>query len=343
MQVLNGEIATFLLVLPMFAVGAGLAFSTTRAWLIQRRFSGTSLVLRQSPVELGGRLRGEIRVLTAVPVERELTVRLSCLRRYQDRGRKERVLWQTESTVPRHLCQLTPTSASIPIDVPAAADQPATSGRRDHHARILWRLDVFGACSGPDFAAHFEVPVFGRVSERAAADASASGQPSPAPRWPNARALGIKIERRPNGYTWIFRRRRTPLAVWIAAGTLFLTLSAAGLLLGGAVLGAIMFGVPAGVGIRWTLDLWLTEHRITLDPRNLTLGRSGYRPEVIVIPRTEIHAVKAARSTQLDSGQLYYDLLVESVARSYTVASMLESAVAARLADEVMSALRPPS
>jgi hypothetical protein len=304
------------------------------------------LVLRRSPVALGGRLRGEIRVSASVPVDREFKLRLSCLERYQLRRSNERVLWQTESIVPKHVCQLTPTSASIPVDVPTAAGQPATSGRRDDHARTFWRLDVTGACSGPNFWARFEVPVFDRESEHDLADSSPSTASSAAPKSPDARTLGelgIAFERQPGGGTWILRGGRpTALAVSATVGTVLWTALTAGLLLAGAsVIGLTIFGVVAALGIYWTLDLWLTEHRITLDPGKLTLVRRGYHTaQAVVIPRTDVRAFRAVLTTRLGRGRFYYDLCVESAGRSHTAARMLEPSIAARLADELTNALR---
>jgi hypothetical protein len=153
-------------------VGIGLAVWAIRSWLRLKRFKVATLVLQRTPVALGGRLKGTIRVDAEVPIATDFKLELVCSEETvsgsgKNRHRSERMMWQKEWRVPRHQCQIGPTLTSIPVDVTVPADQPTTTPT-DDTPKIEWRLDVTGECPGPDFWSRFELPVFA-VGERAAA------------------------------------------------------------------------------------------------------------------------------------------------------------------------------
>ncbi len=337
----EGDLVIVAILLMFAAVGLWLAVWAARSSLILRRFKGTTLVLEQLPIEPGTMLRGTVRVAAGVPVDAELKVRLSCVRK---RVRRTRILWQSEVSAPKHRCLLTSSQSSIPIDIPVPKDRPLTSASCARDVRTLWYLDVSGACPGPDFWTRFEVPVFYRGSEPGMANAAhgAAFMPSPGP--PDRRPLeGLGIVHEPlasGGEAWTFRRARhkrhaTALTLLAALWTVF-TIA---LLLNDdfSFIGLLVCGAVNVLLIQWMLSLWFTEHRIALDDRSLTLTRRRFgRGKVVVIPRHEIRAVRAAGGTQVTDTRLYYDLQVESAGGRHTAACMLDPAVAAWFAEHLM-------
>lgn len=318
-------------------VGVGLAVWAVRAWLTVKRFRVSTLVLQRMPVPLGGRLVGAIRVEAAVPVESTFRVELTCVERRRttrggDSESSERLLWQNEWTLPRSRCQITPSYSSIPIDVPLPADQPPAS-TVDTADRITWRLEVSGECPGPDYWSRFELPVFATSEKSATAETAAAETASPEPAASGAEpdrarleSLGIGYEQLPRGgEAWTFRRARhkkvaAMLSAFCAGWTAAIALM---LWLGAPIWFSLVFAVFDALFVWFALDLWLTEHRVTLDRGMLTVVRRGLLGRAPVeIPRAMLRNIIAKRGMQAGN-KLYYDVRVETDERTLTAASSL--------------------
>ncbi|HEX5046060.1 MAG TPA: hypothetical protein VFX89_02985, partial [Gammaproteobacteria bacterium] len=301
-----------------------------RAWTAVKRFGVSTLVLERTPVALGGRLAGAVRVEAAVPVERELTVSLACVQRYTTAGRQtrsdERIVWQQDWTVARSQCQITPSYTSIPVDAEVPADLPAVNPDDG----VSWRLQVKGECPGVDYASRFELPVFATRETAAletAAVAAADESVARGERPDRAKldALGIVYEQLPRGgEAWTFRRGRHKTvaamltlvcAIWTVAIVFMLWLHA-------PLLFPIVFGLFETLLVWFALDLWVTEYRVTLEDRMLTVTRRGVlgRASPVEIPRAMVRNILAKRGMQAGE-KLYYDLKIETDERTLTAAS----------------------
>jgi hypothetical protein len=116
-------------------IGIGLAGWAIRAWLQLKRFKTPTLLLQRLPVALGGRLKGH---------------------------------------GPRRLGgTINARSARSRLYPSTPAEQPATS-MEDGDGTITWRLEVTGACPGPDFWSRFELPVFATGEAPAPNDTAAA-------------------------------------------------------------------------------------------------------------------------------------------------------------------------
>jgi hypothetical protein len=320
-------------------VGVGLAVWAIRSWLRLKRFKVATLVLQRTPVALGGRLKGAIRVDAEVPIATDFKLELVCSEETvtgsgKNRHRSERMLWQKEWRVPRHQCQIGPTLTSIPVDIAVPADQPAASPTNDS-PKIEWRLDVTGECPGPDFWSRFELPVFAGVERATASEPEAQGpahsarateaeRPVPA----TLAAHGIDYERLPQGgEAWTFRRaRHKGVALGVSAFALVCLAGTAVLFMSDApVFFAIIVALFDAIFVYWALSLWLTEHRVTLERGLLTLSRRGFMARAPVeIPAQWLRAVRAKHGMQAGN-KLYYDLEVETSDGTHTAASSLAS------------------
>jgi hypothetical protein len=325
----GNAVAAVALLFPL--VGAGLAAWAVRAWWQLKRFKVAKLTLARTPVALGGRLTGSVRVDAEVPVTTDFRLELSCIEERvtghgKNRRRSERFVWQKQWRVPRHQCQVSSMLTSIPVEAAVPAEQPATT-IGDETPKISWRLDVAGECPGPDFWSRFELPIF------AVGAAAASGEPTtatpPAVQRPDdgaLAALGIAYRRSPEGgEAWTFRRgQHKAVAFGITAFALIWGIATAALLASGApVFIPIVFSVFDALFVWWALSLWLTEYRVTLERGLLKLERSGLIARApIEIPLQWVRRIHAKRGMQAGD-KLYYDLQVETTDGTHTAAASL--------------------
>lgn len=336
----GGSEAAVALLFPL--IGIGLAAWAIRAWLRLRRFKVATFVLARLPVPLGGRLKGTIRVDAEVPVTEDFRLELECIAtetRTTSKGRttEEKVLWRKQWRVPRHQCQIGEFT-TIPVDTTMPIRQPPTT-MEEGDERFAWRLEVVGACPGPDFWSRFELPVFdtGEAAEAvtetpmAAAPAAAAPAPMAAPldeRPTNHElaALGIDYQRTSQGAeAWTFRRGQNKTVA--AALTVFAGIwGIAGMVLfftDAPILIPIVFTVLDALIVWYALSMWLTEYRVTLDRGLLTLTRGGFMTrKPIEIPRQWIKQVRAKPGIQAGN-KLFYDLEVETADGKHTAASSL--------------------
>jgi hypothetical protein len=360
-EVANGNhLALIALLFPL--VGIGLATWAVRAWLQVRRFKSATLILARTPVALGGRLRGTIRVDASVPVTKEFRIELTCVERTtsgtgKNRQSNERIVWQNQWTIPRERCELMDSYSSIPLDLAIPADAPAASTLEDH-ARVEWRLDASAECPGPDFWMRFELPVFD-VGERLAPptlddalrssdnvdDGDGDGRAAEQPDNGKLAALGIVYERLPQGgEQWTFRRAQhkgvaamlTLITAIFGAAAIFLFFVDAPVIL------ALAFAGFDALFIWFAAQLWFTEYRVTLDGRLLTVARRGIAGagKTVEIPRQWVKNVRAQRGMQAGN-KLYYDLKVETAEDTLTAASSVaDYTVASWLASHWMNGER---
>jgi hypothetical protein len=338
----GNHIAAVALLFPL--VGAGLAAWAVRAWWQLRRFKVATLALQRTPVALGGRLRGSIRVPAAVPVTTSFQLSLSCSQTTERRsGSKretsERLLWQTDWSVARHQCQMGAAFTAIPVDVAIPVDQPPTSQDGGGSGAVTWRLDIYGECPGPDFSSRFELPVFADATALADNDA-APQDPTPlaAPSTATLAALGIERALAPNGgETWTFRRaRHKRIALLTTMFALVWTAATAGIFFSDAprLIAFVFagFAVLLGWGV---LSLWFTEYRVTLDRGLVTIRRSGlWQGTPVEIPLAWVRRIRAVRGMQFGQ-KLFFDLKIEANDRTHTAASSVgDYSVASWIAEQ---------
>ncbi len=138
----------------------GFALRTTRAW---QRFGRTVLQMTSLPVAPGTVLRGTLRVPVRLQPEHAFYLRLSCVRstnamRGKTRVTTERILWQEEKWFQPNLPQTEMGATCLPVHFSLPATLPETAGV--HGDGVQWRLEASAKVNGPDFHAHFEIPVY---------------------------------------------------------------------------------------------------------------------------------------------------------------------------------------
>jgi hypothetical protein len=309
--------------------GAGLAVWAARQWLRARRVKGATLLLQRVPIALGASLRGTIRVDGPADDASEFSIELSCVEKHHARGRSgessERIAWQNRWTVPRERCEIAPTYASIPLDLPLPLDLPAATAGEEPD-EVVWQLDASATCRGPDLWMRFELPVF--AGERALDLAPPVDEADARPDARTLAQLGIVYEQQPDGAeSWTFRRaQHTSAAATVTAIALGFGGVAAGLWIGDAPrIFALAFGAFGALFAWAAAGLWFTEYRVTLAGGLLTLARRGIAGAraPVEIPLAWIRAIRAQPGMQAGR-RLYYDLRIETVDDSLTAARSIE-------------------
>jgi hypothetical protein len=312
--------------------GVGLAVWAIRAWRRAALIKSATLELQHTPVALGGRIRGAIRIDGPTPDASEFKIEVSCVERRRAGGQRsdqsERILWQGEWTVPRGRCEVTDTYASIPLDLSIPGDQPAATGVDDTDT-VLWQLDASAGSTGRDFWLRFELPVFAVAD--ASPDAAAEIEADAAATGPDAHvleSLGIAYERLPQGgESWTFRRaQHKSTAAAVTAFAMVFGAAALGLWFAKApAFFALAFACFDALLLWFASDLWFTEYRVTLDRGLLTVAKRGIAGArtPVQIPQAWIRAIRAQRGMQ-SGHKLYYDLRVETAEDSLTAARSIE-------------------
>ncbi len=162
-EVRQGNTAA-LLVLVFPLVGAWLLYKAVHKYLQWRRFGDVTFEMASVPAFLGDRLRGTIRIPVALIMEKSVTTRLMCVHSETTGGGKnrqtyEKVLWEAERIVPRHMLSQERRATVIPIEF-HIPDTPPPSDDTNPDDKIVWRLHAETSLTGVDFSADFEVPVF---------------------------------------------------------------------------------------------------------------------------------------------------------------------------------------
>jgi len=126
----------------------------------------------ETPLVLGGRLKGEVRtgVAQGMRLEGPFSIALRCVHRWEERGgsgehrhteRRRDTLWEATSADPGR--PVAGAELSVPVTFELPADQPPVTlgGGPDG---ILWELSVRAAVAGLDYSAGFELPVLDRAT-----------------------------------------------------------------------------------------------------------------------------------------------------------------------------------
>ncbi|MEM1128426.1 MAG: hypothetical protein AAGI71_17405 [Bacteroidota bacterium] len=131
----------------------------------RQKYGVSTLVLAQSPLRLGGRLRGTLATQIArrdAPLD-GFTLHLRCEETYTTgSGDSKRhhtdVLWETTDRLHGTRAEDNPLTLAVALDLPLPADQPPTTAASGHGTR--WMLEINAAVPGLDFTPRFVIPVF---------------------------------------------------------------------------------------------------------------------------------------------------------------------------------------
>jgi hypothetical protein len=153
--------------------GAGLAIAAgvlTWRWL---RFGRTVFEQTTLPGRLGDRLRGTIQLRGRLLPQKGFRATLSCVRFTSGKNGVEVTQWQEEGIVDTRHATVGPKGTAVPVDFPLPADG-LPSRLPGEPSGIRWTLELSADVPGVDFAAAFEVPIFGN------GDATAAPRSTPA-------------------------------------------------------------------------------------------------------------------------------------------------------------------
>jgi hypothetical protein len=152
---------------PMFVavlfplIGIGLLCTAIYLTIRRRKFGLSHLTLDRIPIMPGREFHGDLDAhVTEQPIE-GYHLKLTCLRRVgSGRSVREEILWKEEQTVGSFQVQPSATGTHIPFAFTLPADALSSDDSIAGHP-IIWRLHVTAAVPGIDYAAEFELPVFG--------------------------------------------------------------------------------------------------------------------------------------------------------------------------------------
>ena len=308
----------FILLFPF--VGIFLAIWAVKAVLRYFRYGNSDLVLSTMPAQLGGRLVGS--VLTSGQLARAsapggaaATVKLSCTKIGHGKNSSNSVIWQDEQFVPserlRHEQARTviPFSMAIPRE---GRESSSPAGRRD----ITWALEVTADQPGVDFAASFEVPVFGVASESAASERVEEEFEPPRLSASDADwgARGVVITPFEGGHHYVFKRARQKMAA--------LGMSVFGVIWTGTLTALWVMDAPMVVRIVFSLtellvlwglaDMWLKRREIVANSSGLA-WRSGFLRlgAAKTVPPSDVQKIHVEQGMQMGN-TLYYRLRLEA-------------------------------
>jgi hypothetical protein len=146
-------------------IGVGLIAFAVYQTLRRRKYGVSVCRLERVPVPLGSSLRAEVHARVRDLPEKGFDVRLACVRRVvtgsgKHRSTSEMILWHGEATVASGAAMPNPEGMRIPIRFTLPRDAPTTDASNPRDS-VLWRLDIRADVPGVDYAARFELPVFG--------------------------------------------------------------------------------------------------------------------------------------------------------------------------------------
>lgn len=165
-EIANGnQMAWLALIFPL--VGLGLLSWAGYLWAQRFKFGESTLELNTLPAQLGSRLTGRINTSTRLPSDAPVRLTLTCVRS-ERRGdnRTDRVLWQDSRPLHRGSISPGPRGTSVPVDIQIPRGVGPSSDP-DATDPVRWMLEVNVDLQGVDYAADFEVPVFGTASASA--------------------------------------------------------------------------------------------------------------------------------------------------------------------------------
>jgi hypothetical protein len=286
----------------------GFAVRATLRWLSAR---GSYFEMPEVPGQIGGELRGTIRLMPPSRANREFKLVLSCVLRKVDRSgagtsTNEQVLFRDEQTVRGSAFS----GIGVHFTIPPEA-QP--TDMTDPDTTVIWRLDATAPFSSRKFEARFDVPVF-KVAQNPARPrfADRAHEPDDLRSFDPPADFPVRTRLLPTGATeFYFPPGRAPAA---AVGA---TLFAAGwsamflmiIRIDAPILFDTIWAACNAFLFLWAAALWLGDTRVTLDGSSICIARGvpGIALSRRTIPASEVHAVVATAGTRAGA-TVYYRL-----------------------------------
>lgn len=315
-KVLDADPPKAALVLLFPAVGVALLVWAARTIIRYRKYGLSRLEMDPVPAVIGHGFRGVVHARFPGVPPSSVRVALTCLKRVVDEGRnrsvQERILWQDERTVAPARARDRTGGATIPVALRIPDDPPPTDPDPSDD-RILWRLQVDADVPGVDYAAIFEVPVFGEGTDTAGAIQALDESPPPVeePFQPPPDSK-IRVRQTRRGTEIFLPPARNPgaalgltgfTALWTGAVVLIHELSV-------PVFFVAAFGVMDVLLVIGTLNLWFGTCRLQADRHELRITGG-----LLGLGRTRTLSVDEIADLQVKVGMQagktpYYDLRV---------------------------------
>lgn len=158
---LEAERAPMLIAILFPLIGIGLLAGAIYQTVRRRKFGLSHLTLDRIPIVPGTAFHGDLGAhITEQPAE-GYRFRLTCLRRVgSGRSVSEEILWKEEQTVGSYAAQPSAAGTHVPFSFTVPPDA-LSSHEVMGEPPIIWRLHVTAEVPGVDYAAEFELPVFG--------------------------------------------------------------------------------------------------------------------------------------------------------------------------------------
>lgn len=319
----GNKVALIGLIFPL--VGLGLLIWAVRATRRWRKFGVVTFDLTTVPVKLGGELSGLITTPAPLVGAREVLLQLSCVR-HERHGEDshDKLLWEDSKQLDADALI---TASGIPVYFRLPQDGVPASPKQDS-SYVKWQLCVKAATGGVDFAAMFELPVFGVTAgvSTAVPDPTApwqkdAGQFSPDP------ASRIRIQTMLTGETeFLFPPlRNLGPAIFLALFTLGFSVATWFLIVKSApLIFPITFGFFSGLLWLLTFGVWFGASRIVCGASGLEANQRWlFLKSRTKFNREEIKDIKLHIGMRSGT-KAYYDLrLVTRIGRERTLASSI--------------------
>jgi hypothetical protein len=178
------------------AIGAILIVAAIYRMLRRHKYGESRLTLDRHPIAPGATFRGEVDTHVSQAPEDGFAIRLMCVHRVttggSDRSTVETIVWADEQTVSAGAAMRSPVGTRVPFTFTVPDDARPTDERLSND-EIVWRIAVRANVPGIDYAAIFEIPVFGTAGTPHAPTHYAVA-PAAAASWTPAAGSRITIE-----------------------------------------------------------------------------------------------------------------------------------------------------
>jgi hypothetical protein len=312
-------------------IGLALLFAALYGTLRRMRYGASVCHLDRVPIAPGQAFHGEIDTHVHEPPPNGFLVRLSCVRRVS-RGRNstESLLWRDEQTVayaaPSPAGMRVPFTFTLPRDAePTALTAPGVS--------TYWRLDIRAEVPGIDYAAMFDLPVFGAAVDAVSDEPREPSWPAPQAdplSWTPERSSRIAIAPLPSGGE---EYRSGPMRGSGGCGlgiftTIWFGVIALMTRLGAPVFIPLLFGAFGLFILIATLDFFLGRTTARVDRTRVALRRAwlGLGGTRTIDASAVTDVVTSIGMTQGGgSGTPYYDVEIRAGGKKYDVAKYVPS------------------
>ncbi len=323
-------------------VGVGMIVWSIRAVIRWRKFGESVLVMDPVPAAVGGVLVGQVQSGVALSPGREFELTLSCIHKQRSGSGKNRRT--TEHVLFQDTVNVAPESgfgaggSTVPVSFAVPEDVPVCD-LGDPDNRIFWLLDICADVPGVDYAARFEVPVFGgpiapaAARTRTPADRVAASRPAFSKGRTESGTVdlsrgGVILGHEGGGVSFRFPAARTKgaalaltffFALWSGFVALMLHLEA-------PILFPVLFGFFDILIFMGVIDLWLWAGRI--EARH---GRLSYQKGLLGLGRrheiaaSQIDSLKPARGMQSGKKLFYSIELTTREGQKAVIAKRLDS------------------